>query len=233
MSLRVAAVLAGTLACTYPKLPLLGDAGPDKDGHLADGNQPDSQPLGDAGSGGSNCPLLPEYQLTFQPGSGTALGDELASDLGSGINGGTETLVWDGILSLTPQADLIIQLTSGGGANTPDWPIGDVTPKSDIQLGSGATGDALIGISVGIGSDGAPAFGYLAVAGTLNVTEASPNLAGTVTNVEFRQYDNLFGSSAAGPTPDPDGCTTVMPSIDYDAPLSNGSGGGSGVGSAV
>jgi hypothetical protein len=234
---RLAALVVGTLACTYPKLPLLFDAPPPNDGRIPDSpGEPDGHPPPDSPNeldGGVECPLLAAYDVTFAPGSGTAVGDEFASNFGSGLDGAAETLIWDGVISLTPQANLIIQLSAGGGASTPDWPTGDVTPKSNIKLGSdGATGDALVGISVGVGSDGLPAFGYLAVSGTLDVSAASVDLSGTITNAVFRQYDNLFGSSANGPQPDPDGCMTNMPSIVYDAPLP-ATGSGSGVSGAT
>jgi hypothetical protein len=124
----------------------------------------------------------------------------------------------------------VIQLSAGGGSATPDWPVGDVTPKAGIAIGS-ANLDAAIAIAVNVGSDGLPEFAYLATTGTLNVNEASPELAGSVTGLSFRQYDNLFGGSAP-PAPDADGCMTTMPSIGFDATVSESGSGSSGVSAA-
>jgi hypothetical protein len=236
VNVRIAAVCAGTLACTYPKLPLLGDGGPTPDGRMRDGQLPDGQ-VTDGGSGsgsgpgsgpgsgsgvgsGSGCPLSASYDVVFTPGSGNAVGDEEAENFGSSDPPFTQTLIWEGNISTTPPASVVIELFAGAGSQSPDWPVGGVTPRSGIDLSTSVDAGVLIaGTSIN-GSD-TPAFGYVAIAGTLNITQVSP-LAGTVTGLSFQQWDNLFNGGQE--MQDPDGCTTAMPSINYDAPVSAGSG---------
>ena len=127
----------------------------------------------------------------------------------------TQDLEWHGNLGGSGSATQVMTLDafSGGGSATPDWPTGDVTAKSGINLA--ATSDIGWTISTDANGSGVPQVYYLAIAGTLDITSVSPSLAGSATNLMFVHYD--LDANGAFSEPDADGCTTSIPSMSFTA----------------
>ena len=81
------------------------------------------------------CSAAATYNPTFiATGSGSS---ELATDDGSGVSY-AQALEWIGLLQSSPEEQFIdLRVFAGGGSGTggtPDWPTGDVTPRSNIDL---------------------------------------------------------------------------------------------------
>lgn len=200
--LTIGSVLSGTLyvvACG-------GNSG---------GKKPDAKIiLSDSkGADAKGCSAAASYTPSFGSQNQAAL------NYGSG-SGYTEDLLWQGELSAAPAAFMGFEVLSGGGsANTPDWPTGNVSPKSGIDLASAnAQKDAFMYIGANLDGSGRAQDIYLATAGIVNITQAGgtgSNFAGNASGLEFTHVD--IGSSSI--TPNPDGCTTSIASMSWSAKI--------------
>jgi hypothetical protein len=219
---RVAVVAVLAAGCSYPTLPPLShDSGTDArvvDGRIIDGGLPDAPIEADGGHGlpdgfpgsgsGSSVASCPLPDSSTFAGSG-----QEAENLGAEPPF-TEVLVWQGVLSTTG-ASIGLEAQSGDGSGTPDWPTGDVTPRN-VALGA-TVADVELFIALDPSGSGVPQIGYLAVAGTADLTSTTTNFSGTITKATFQHYDNLFGGGT--PTPDPDNCTTSVATFGFSAPI--------------
>ncbi|MBV8761089.1 MAG: hypothetical protein JO257_27585 [Deltaproteobacteria bacterium] len=190
-------------------IPLLACGGDTKktDGGLVIHDSP--------GSGGSGSNVTCKFNATFTPtftaagegytaGSGTTPINRLDFD---GLFGGTNG-------SANEQVLRVLIFGGGGGSSTPDWPT-NFAPKQNIDLaGSNAANDVLIAL---LTDRGATSYGtiYFADSGTLNISAAQNGsghpFTGSATNVVFNHYD-ISGNNI---TPDPDGCSSTVPSFSF------------------
>jgi hypothetical protein len=205
--MRVVFAVSLLASCFYPEKQFTGATGdaktPDGVAPLTDVPRPDS----DAGS----CFFAPSYSPTF---AGSA---ENADNEGSQAPY-TQIIEWAGQLPVAQQF-LVVEAESGGGTTgnqaTPDWPIGDITPKSDIGVtGSGsAQGDMQVFLAGDVNGSGDIGVLYLAITGSVSITEVSPDFAGTGMNLVFQHVNADTGSA------DPDNCMSFISSFSFDAPL--------------
>jgi hypothetical protein len=184
---------------------------------------------GSANHDGSSaaCILPASYTTPTFTSTGTNA-TESATNEGSG-SGYTEELFWEGQLGGTGSAQGVLAVIafSGGGSGsneTPDWPTGDVTAKSNLDLAT--DGDVLVQIAAEFNGSGMdPMLFYAAEQGTLNITTASPNsttapttFAGSASGLTFVHVD-VDTSTGAITGNDPDGCMATMPSFTFSAPV--------------
>jgi hypothetical protein len=171
--------------------------------------------LGDAHHTGDAvvCSAAATYSPTFiAAGSGSS---ELATDDGSGVSY-AQALEWIGLLQSSPEQFIDLRVYAGGGSGsggTPDWPTGDVTPRSNIDLANAQ--DVSLFIGTDIDGSGQAQQVYSAIAGTLSITAVAPDFAGTGTALVFEQYDIDDGA----PTPAPDKCMSSIAALSFSAPL--------------
>jgi hypothetical protein len=142
--------------------------------------------------------------------------------------GYTQEMVWQGVLggSGSGEQDIAVLAFSGGGATgsgaTPDWPTGNVTAKSSLNLNTDPDVIVEIATNFAMNGSGSAQTYFLATVGTLNITTASPSsttaptaFAGNASGLTFVHYD-ITSSSV---TPDPDNCTSTMPSFTFSASI--------------
>jgi hypothetical protein len=220
-TLALLASAAALAACTAPEGSKSGKAGLGPDGGSGGGS-------GGGFDGGSApaCALPTSYTA---PSFGT---NQRAANLGSG-SGYTEELVWEGLLagSGSGEQDIAVLAFSGGGSGstgTPDWPTGNVTAKSNLDLTTDPDVIVEIATNFAMNGSGAAQTFYLADAGTLNITTASPSstaaattFAGNGSGLTLVHVD--IGSNSV--TLDPDNCMTTLPSFTFSAAVGSAAGG--------
>lgn len=201
--LTIGSVLSGTLyvvACG-------GNSG---------GKKPDAKIiLSDSkGDAAAACSAAASYSVTFGSNNSGAYNN------GSG-SGYTENLQWQGALSSAPQAFLDLEAYSGGGSGsggTPDWPTGNVSPKSGLDFSSPTLADVYMLIGANLNGSGQAQDLYLATAGILNITQAGgtgSNFAGNANGLEFTHIVISGGQIMQAP----DGCMSSISSMSFSSPI--------------
>jgi len=196
-------LVAAVGGCGFPALSPVGDAR----GSAAVADARDDANADALGHDATSCPLLSSYNPML--GSQSATATVSADPAG----GGPEQIMWQGTVSGTTSAlTVVIQVYAGSGVATPDWPAGDVTPA---QVAVTETGDAQL--VLGSDFDGTSFVGliYAGSAGTLDITDASDAFVGTASGVMLEHVD----ATSNGYTPDPDGCTSTIGAMSFDASL--------------
>lgn len=149
-------------------------------------------------------------------GSGSAT-DNVAINHGSGGSNYSDNLQWQGLVQSSPEQFLDLEAYSGGGSGsggTPDWPSGNVTPKSNIDLATAP--DAYIILGANVDSSGTAQDIYLSIAGTLNITSTTTNFAGSVSGLMVQHVDITSGGISA----DPDGCMASFGNFSFNHTIS-------------
>jgi hypothetical protein len=148
---------------------------------------------------------------------------QVAEDFGSG-SGITEDLLWQG--GLGSDAFISMEMVSGGGSNTPDWPTGNISAKSDIDIVTAENTDMLMFVGTNINGSGIAQDLYLAMSGTLNVTSAGgvgSNFAATTNAISFQHCDSTgqgFSCPAAA-----DSCMSAVDGLTMNVNITMGSAG--------
>lgn len=128
-------------------------------------------------------------------------------------NSPTAFIGYQGTLNTDATPDVLaLELYAGFGVFANGITTGTFTLSGD-ELQYADCGVCVL-ILADVSTQGAPGSLYMATGGTVNITQVSPNITGTLSNVTFThvQIDDQANS-----TPDPDGCPSAITSASFDA----------------
>lgn len=205
-------VLCALAACGYPALD--NKANPDGntgDGHMTDGREKD-------GPIGPSCDAPTMY--------GTPTASAQAGDYFPGTGSNADELTYGGDINTTDA--VFINLFS----DDPKFTGGVISAPVTISITGAELNFQTCGGCVVIGAkcsgcnpenSSGTATWYMATGGSLKLTEVSPRIKGTLTNVTFEHVtiDNTGSNPTYHSTPVNDGCVTKISSMAFDAAVAN------------
>jgi hypothetical protein len=206
-----ALVLCALAACGYPALDTKGTSDASTtDGHMTDGREQD-------GTIGPQCDAPAMY--------GTLTASSQSGDYYPGTGSAADELAYGGDVATTDA--VFITLFSDDPKFGGVFTVPVTIPISGVELNFDSCGGCVV---VGAKCNGCnPETGagtaswFMATGGSLRVTEVSPRVKGTLTNVTFEHVTiaNTGSNPTYHSTPVGDGCVTKITSMAFDAPVTN------------